>query len=54
MNKIVSTKKRVFIPLVGPTGSGKSHVIFDWLKIGSFQPAFDKILLILSKYTNSL
>ena len=39
MNKI---NERIFISLVGPSGSGKSHLIFDWLKIGIFQPAFDK------------
>ena len=40
--KTVSTKERVFISLVGPSGSEKSHFIFDWLKIDTFQPAFDK------------
>ena len=43
MNKLISTKDRVFISLVGPSGSGKSRLIFDWLKIGTFQPEFDKI-----------
>ena len=43
MNKIISTKERIFISLVRPSGSGKSHLIFDWLKIGTFQPTFDKI-----------
>ena len=43
MNKIISTNERIFISLVGSSGSGKSHLIFDWLKIGTFQPAFDKI-----------
>ena len=36
MNKLKSTKKRVFLSLVGPSGSGKSHPKFDWLKIGAF------------------
>lgn len=44
MNKIISTKERVFISLVGPSGSGKSHLIFDWFSVGTFQPAFDKVL----------
>ena len=48
MNKIFSTKERVFISLVGPSGSGKSYLIFEWLKIGTFQPKFDKIFLFLS------
>ena len=43
MNKIISTEERVFISLVGPSGSGKSRLIFDWLKNGTFQPKFDKI-----------
>lgn len=44
MNKIISTKERVFMSLVGPSGCGKSQLIFDWLKIGTFQPPFDKVL----------
>ena len=50
MNKIISTKKRVFISLVGPSGSGKSHPIFEWLKIGTFQPKFDKIFYFYQHY----
>ena len=42
MNKILSTKDRIFISLVGPSGSEKNHLISDWLKTGTFQPAFDK------------
>ena len=36
MNKIISTKERIFIYIVGPSGSGKSHPISDWLKTGTF------------------
>ena len=54
MNKIISTKERVFISLVGLSGSGKSHLIFEWLKIGTFQPKFDKIFLFLSTLSTSL
>ena len=43
MKKIISTKERFFISLVEPSGSGKSHLIFEWLKIDTFQPKFDKI-----------
>ena len=50
MNKIISTKERVFISLVGPSGSGKSHLIFEWLKIGTFQPKFDKIFSFYQHY----
>ena len=50
MNKVISTKGRVFISLVGPSGSGKSHLIFEWLKIGTFQPKFDKIFYFYQHY----
>ena len=43
MNKLISTKDRVFISLVGPSETGKSQLIYNWLKIGTFQPKFDKI-----------
>ena len=50
MNKIISTKERDFISLVGPSGSGKSHLIFEWLKIGTFQPKFDKFFKFYQHY----
>ena len=50
MNKITSTYERIFNSLVEPSGSGKSHLIFDWLKIGNFQPAFDKIFYFYQHY----
>ena len=40
---LISTKNRVFISLVGPSETGKSQLIYNWLKIGTFQPKFDKI-----------
>ena len=43
MNDLVSTKNRVFISLVGPSETGKSQLICNYLKIGTFQPTFDKI-----------
>ena len=43
MNKLISTKNQVFISLVGPSETGKSQLIYNWLKIGIFQPNFDKI-----------
>ena len=43
MNKLISTKNRVFISLVGPCETGKSQLIYNWLKIGTYQPKFDKI-----------
>ena len=50
MNKKIFTKERFFISLVGPSGSGKSHLIFDWLKIGTFQRAFDNIFHFYQHY----
>ena len=43
MSKLISTKYRVSISLVGPSETGKSQLIYNWLKIGTFQPKFDKI-----------
>ena len=43
MNKLISTKNRVFISLVGPSETGKSQLFYDWLKNGTFQPKSDKI-----------
>ena len=50
MNKIISTKERIFNSLVGPSGSGKSHLIHDWLIIGTCQPEFDKIYFFYQHY----
>ena len=43
MNKLISTKNRVFISLVGPSETGKSQLIYNWLKVGTIQPKFNKI-----------
>ena len=43
MNKLISSKNRVFVSLVGPSETGKSQLIHNWLKIGTFQPKFHKI-----------
>ena len=43
MNKLISTKNRIFIFLVGPSDFGKTYLIHEWLKVGRFQPKFDKI-----------
>ena len=42
MNKLIPTKNSIFISLVGPY-SGKTYLIPEWLKVGTFQPKFDKI-----------
>ena len=43
MNKLISTKNRVFLSLVGPAETGKSQLIYNWLQNGTFEPKFDKI-----------
>ena len=43
MNRVISTKNRVFISLVGPSETEKLQLNYNWLKIGKFQPKFDKI-----------
>ena len=42
MNKTISTKNRVFISLVDPSETGKSQLIYNWLKTETFQPKFDQ------------
>ena len=39
-------KKSSFYSLVGPSKTGKWQPIYNWLKIGTFQPKFDKIFFI--------
>ena len=36
-------KNRVFISLVGPSETGKPQLVYNWLKIVTFQPKFKKI-----------
>ena len=42
LNRLFSTKYRVFVSSAGPPEFGKSHFIYNWLKIGTFQQQFDK------------
>ena len=44
MNKIISTKDRVFMAVVGPSGSGKKQLIFNILLRGTFQPRFSEVV----------
>ena len=43
MDNLISTKNPVCISLVGPSETGKLQLIYNWLKIGTFQPKFDTI-----------
>ena len=42
MNKLLSTKNRVFFPLVRSCETGKTQLFYNWLKTRTFQPKFDK------------
>ena len=42
MNKLNFKKNCVFITLDGPSETGRSPPNWNWLKIGTFQPEFDK------------
>ena len=48
MNKLIPTKNGVFNSLVGPSKTVKSQLIYNWLKIGTFQPKFDKIYFCIN------
>ena len=48
MNKLISPKNRVFISLVGPSETGKSQLFYNWLKIGTFHPKFDKTYFFIN------
>ena len=43
MNNIIFTKIYVFISLVVPSETGKSQLVYNWLKIGNFRPKIDEI-----------
>ena len=40
--KLIFTENRVFFSLVGPSETGKSQFIYNWLRIGIIEPKFDK------------
>ena len=54
MNKLISTKNWVFISLVDTFETGKSQLVYNCLKIGTFQPKFDKIYFFSSTFSTSL
>ena len=43
MSKLIFTENQVFISLVGPSETGNLQLLYNWLKIGTFQPNFDKV-----------
>ena len=48
MNKVISTKNRVFTTLVGPSETGKMQLIYKWLKSGTIQPKYEKLVFLLT------
>ena len=51
MNKLISTKERVFMSVCGSSGTGKTQLIFSMLSTptvlqGVFQPPFEHIVYI--------
>ena len=43
MNKIISTKDRLFMSVSGPSGSSKTDLIFQTLLKGTFYPSFNNM-----------
>ena len=43
MNKLFSTKNGIFLSLVGPSVTGNSQLIYNWLKNGDIKPKSVKI-----------
>ena len=53
MKKLLSIRNLAFISLAGSAETGKSKLIYNWLKIGTFQPKFDQFF-VLSTFPTSL
>ena len=54
MNKQIDTNERVFMSVVGPSGSGKSNFILEMLESRIFVPAYDKIFFFYLFYQKNL
>ena len=54
MSKLISTKNRIFISLVGPNDSGQTYLIHELLKVGTFQPKFDKSFCSINTRNHSM
>ena len=46
MNKIISTKDRVFMAVLGPSDCGKTELIFKMLSGNTFYPNFNNIIFL--------
>ena len=45
---IFSTKNRDFVSLVGTSEIGKSQLVYNWLKLGTFQLKFDRFYFFIN------
>ena len=52
MNKIIPTKERILLDIVGPSGFGKTVFFSDMLQMKTFQPSFDRILYFYKHFQN--
>ena len=52
LQKIASCRSVYITSLVGSSETGKSELINDWLKIGTFQPEFDKFYFFINTPTH--
>ena len=48
MNKLISTKKSSLYFIGWSIRNWKSQLLYNWLKIGTFQPKFDKIYFFIN------
>ena len=44
MNKIISTKDRLFMSVSSPSGCGKTDLVFEMFLRGTFHPSYNKVL----------
>ena len=54
MNKIISTKDRLFMSVSGPSGSGKTDLIFQMLLKGTFYPSCNDFIFIFAINPNTV
>lgn len=50
MNKVILTEDRLFMAVVGPSGSGKSQLIYQMLVGNTFYPKFTNIYFFYQQY----
>lgn len=50
MNKVIFTNPRLFMAVVGPSGGGKTQLVFRMLLEGTFYPRFEKVYYFFNEY----